>query len=144
MSSTGASNPLHQERVFIATRATCNCHYYRPRDAMMYTAHVGDCRAMMLGSAPPRTIKVPPEGESNLSLDHTDTSEDESCSESVADEISSSEHDSDSSGDDDHHFMRHGGDASAGLVNHALGYVRKRRRCEDNTVIDQPFIPLPP
>lgn len=140
----GIDDPHHQEANFIATPAGCKCHYYRPHDAMLYTAHVGDCRAVMLGSAPPRTIKVPPEGDSNLSLDHTDTSEDESSSESVADEISSSEHDSDSSGDDDDHFMRHGGTATGSLVNHALSYVRKRRRREDKTVIDQPFIPLPP
>ncbi|KAL7446411.1 hypothetical protein ACHAXH_009405 [Discostella pseudostelligera] len=140
----GIDNPHHQEGNFIATPAGCKCHYYRPHDAMLYTAHVGDCRAVMLGSAPPRTIKVPPEGDSNLSLDHTDTSEDESSSESVADEISSSEHDSDSSGDDDDHFMRHGATGAGSLVNHALGYVRKRRRREDKKVIDQPFIPLPP
>ena len=36
----------------------CSSHCYRAYDAMLYTAHVGDCRAVMLGSAPPRTINV--------------------------------------------------------------------------------------
>ncbi len=140
----GVDDPHHQEGAFVATPAGCKCHYYRPLDAMMYTAHVGDCRAVMLGSAPPRTIKVPPEGDSNLSLDHTDTSEDESSSESVADEISSSEHDSDSSGDEDDNFMRHGAAGAGNLGKYALRNVRKRRHREEKTVIDQPFIPLPP
>jgi len=97
-------DPHHREGVFIATPAGCKCHYYRPHDAMLYTAHVGDCRAVMLGSAPPRTIKVPPGGGEKLNLQSTmevESSEDESSAESIADEISSSEHDSDSSGDDD-------------------------------------------
>ena len=97
-------DPHHREGVFIATPAGCKCHYYQPHDAMLYTAHVGDCRAVMLGSAPPRTIKVPPGGGEKLNLQSTmevESSEDESSAESIADEISSSEHDSDSSGDDD-------------------------------------------
>jgi serine/threonine protein phosphatase PrpC len=132
--------PQHQE-------AECECHYYYPHDAMLYTAHVGDCRAVMLGSAPPRTIKVPPDGDSSLSLDHADISEDDSCSESIADEISSSEHDSDSSGDmleDDDHFIATG---TTGLGTHALGFVRrtsKRQRRNEKSVIEQPFVPLPP
>lgn len=147
----GMDDPHHQEGVFIPTPAGCKCHYYRPHDAMLYTAHVGDCRAVMLGSAPPRTIKVPPEqGDSSLSLDHADTSEDESSSESIADEISSSEHDSDSSEDlmEDEEFMReHGGSAGRG-TSHALGYVRratsKRQRRNEKALIEQPFVPLPP
>ena len=138
-------DPHHQDGVFIPTPAGCKCHYYRPHDAMLYTAHVGDCRAVMLGSAPPRTIKVPPEqGDSRLSLDH---SEDESSSESIADEISSSEHDdSDSSGDmmeDDPLHSTVGGGAGRGR---AMGYVRrsKRQRRTENMAIEQPFVPLPP
>ena len=77
----------------------------------------------MLGSAPPRTIKVTPDrgqmhpgmhdNEISLSLDHSDKSKDESenssNSKSVADGISSTDgHDSDRSGEDmieDHHFL---------------------------------------
>lgn len=131
--------PHHQEGV----RAGRECHYYYPHDAMLYTAHVGDCRAVMLGSAPPRTIKVPPDGDSSLSLDHADISEDDSCSESIADEISSSEHDSDSSGDtleDDDHFIATG---ATGLGSRTLGFVRRTSE-RQRTVIDQPFVPLPP
>ena len=138
-------DPHHQDGVFIPTPAGCKCHYYRPHDAMLYTAHVGDCRAVMLGSAPPRTIKVPPEqGDSRLSLDH---SEDESSSESIADEISSSEHDdSDSSGDmmeDDPLHSTVGGGAGRGR---AMGYVRrsKRQRRNEKMALEQPFVPLPP
>mmetsp|Transcript_11373 Transcript_11373/g.20954 ORF Transcript_11373/g.20954 Transcript_11373/m.20954 type:complete len:1597 (+) Transcript_11373:96-4886(+) len=146
----------------IATPASCKCHYYRPHDAMLYTAHVGDCRAVMLGSAPPRTIKVPPDrsqmhpgmhdNKMSLSLDHSDRSEDESenssNSESIADEISSIEgHDSDSSGEDmmeDHHFLgsttsssRSRGAPSGGAAGGTmLGYGRrgssKRQRRNKN------------
>ena len=148
-------DPHHSEGVFIATPADCKCHYYRPHDAMLYTAHVGDCRAVMLGSAPPRTIKVPPEGDTSLSLDHADTSEDdETSSVSIADEISSSEgHDSDSSEDlldpDQDHFIKTMGRGrpSAGAAPGMLGYVRrasKRQRMNENNVIEQPFVPLPP
>ncbi|KAL3777664.1 hypothetical protein ACHAW5_010988 [Stephanodiscus triporus] len=139
--------PHHQEGAFIGTPAGCDCHYYYPHDAMLYTAHVGDCRAVMLGSAPPRTIKVPPDGDSSLSLDHADISEDESCSETIADEISSSEHDSDSSGDmmeDDDHFVATG---ATGLSTRDLGFVRrksKRQRRSEKSASEPPFVPLPP
>ena len=140
-------DPHHHEGVFIATPAGCKCHYYRPHDAMLYTAHVGDCRAVMLGSAPPRTIKVPPEGEL---LDHTaDTSEDEYSSESIADEISSSDHGSASSEgeEDDERFMRRGTPpaGSAGSATYP-GYARrsKRQRRHEKNMTEQPFVPLPP
>lgn len=150
----GSIDPHHTEGVFIPTPAGCKCHYYRPHDAMLYTAHVGDCRAVMLGSAPPRTIKVPPEGDH--SLRHADTSEDESrTSVSIADEISSSDHDSDSSEegceDDEHFNMRRAtppsSTAAAGNAAY-MGYVRRaskrQRRGDNNTMIEQPFVPLPP
>jgi len=130
-------DPHNEEGNLIPTPAGCKCHYYRPHDAMLYTAHVGDCRAVMLGSAPPRTIKVPPEGHSSHSHSLDCPSEDTSSSESIADEISSSDHDSDSSEDLD--FMSPDG---------MLGYVRrsKRQRRNENSAIEhqQPFVPLPP
>lgn len=76
----------------------CTCHSYRAHDAYLYTAHVGDCRAVMLGTAPPRTIKV-----RNTKDDHPDTTDDESSHHS-SDEtecLSSSDHDADSSEEDD-------------------------------------------
>ncbi|GKY91699.1 hypothetical protein MPSEU_000141700 [Mayamaea pseudoterrestris] len=76
----------------------CLCHSYRAHDAYLYTAHVGDCRAVMLGSAPPRTIKV-----RNTGSDHPDTTDDESSHHS-SDEtecLSSSDHDADSSEEED-------------------------------------------
>lgn len=125
-------DPHHQDGVCIPTPAGCKCHYYRPHDAMVYTAHVGDCRSVMLGSAPPRTIKVPHE----------------SSRESIADEISSSEHDSDSS--DDMEDVLHEGAMRSGAGrgrSGVLGYVRrasKRQRRNKEALIEQPFVPLPP
>lgn len=61
------NNPHHSDRndatkipkeSLISAPGGCSCHCYRAYDAMLYTAHVGDCRAVMLGSAPPRTINV--------------------------------------------------------------------------------------
>ena len=61
------NNPHHSDRnnatnipkeSLISSPGGCSCHCYRAYDAMLYTAHVGDCRAVMLGSAPPRTINV--------------------------------------------------------------------------------------
>ena len=61
------NNPHHSDRnddtnipkeSLISPPGGCSCHCYRAFDAMLYTAHVGDCRAVMLGSAPPRTINV--------------------------------------------------------------------------------------
>ena len=140
-----------QEGVFIGTPPGCEGHYFYPQDAMLYTAHVGDCRAVMLGSAPPRTIKVPPDGDS-LGLNHADISEDESCSETVADEISSSEHDSDSSGDDtmmedDNRFVATTTSANGLGRTRALGFVRrtsKRQRRNETPASEEPFVPLPP
>ena len=140
-----------QEGVFIGTPPGCEGHYFYPQDAMLYTAHVGDCRAVMLGSAPPRTIKVPPDGDT-LGLDHADISEDESCSETVADEISSSEHDSDSSGDDtmmedDDRFVATTTGANGLGRTRALGFVRrtsKRQRRNETPASEEPFVPLPP
>jgi serine/threonine protein phosphatase PrpC len=74
---------------------------YKTHGAMIYTAHVGDCRAVMLGSAPPRTIKV---GGGLLSSAHQDTTDDEESSNHSSDEtecLSSSDHDADSSEDED-------------------------------------------
>ena len=99
----GSRNEMHQQRdVLIDTPGGYNCHYYRPHEAMLYTAHVGDCRAVMLGSAPPRTIKVHPKGES--SEDHSETSDDCLSNDSSFDEsegYSSREGDSDSSDNDE-------------------------------------------
>jgi len=59
------NNPHHSDRnddtnipkeSLISAPGGCSSHCYRAYDAMLYTAHVGDCRAVMLGSAPPRTI----------------------------------------------------------------------------------------
>jgi hypothetical protein len=60
----------------------------------------------MLGSAPPHH-KSPTDGGSSLSLDHTNISKDDSCSEIIANKISSSEHDSDNRDtlEDDDHFI---------------------------------------
>uniref|UniRef100_A0A7S1ZH97 PPM-type phosphatase domain-containing protein n=1 Tax=Ditylum brightwellii TaxID=49249 RepID=A0A7S1ZH97_9STRA len=142
----GARDDLHhQAEVVISAPGGCKCHCYRPHDAMLYTAHVGDCRAVMLGSAPPRTIKVRPEGDP---MDHADTSEDDSSCDNTSDEsegISSSDHESDSSDgdDDDDDVVRSG-------VGSYMSYMRRpaKRQCRRGASADAmtspPYVPLPP
>lgn len=89
---------IPKKESLISAPGGCSCHCYRAHDAILYTAHVGDCRAVMLGSAPPRTIKV-----RDSFADHPDTTDDESSHHS-SDEtecLSSSDHDADSSEDDE-------------------------------------------
>ncbi|KAL9181126.1 hypothetical protein ACHAXT_009931 [Thalassiosira profunda] len=141
-------DPMHRRdgHDLIATPGACQCHSYRPNDAMLYTAHVGDCRAVMLGSAPPRTIQVPPEGKdgAKLSLDH---SEESSADESIADEISSSEHDPDSS-DEERPFHSRSAPSASAAPGGTLGYVRASKRPRRGEKVpderQQPFVPLPP
>mmetsp|Transcript_16521 Transcript_16521/g.36168 ORF Transcript_16521/g.36168 Transcript_16521/m.36168 type:complete len:1314 (+) Transcript_16521:153-4094(+) len=80
-------------------------HCYRAHDAIMYTAHVGDCRAVMLGSAPPRTIKVRGGTNKTSSGDNDTTTDDDESSHHSSDEtecLSSSDHDADSSEEEDY------------------------------------------
>jgi len=121
----------------------CSCHCYRAHDALLYTAHVGDCRAVMLGSAPPRTIKV------HGSSSHPDATDDESSHHS-SDEtecLSSSDHDADSS--DDEAIEMDGKSASASASSY-ITYMRRparrqsRRRAIDDLGMNAPFIALPP
>ena len=118
----------------------CSCHCYRAHDAILYTAHVGDCRAVLLGSAPPRTIKV----RDTL---HQDTTDDESSHHS-SDEtecLSSSDHDADSSEEED--VETEAGKtstATSSYMNFPRRVVRQRssRRASDDTA--GPYIALPP
>lgn len=147
----------------ISAPGGCSCHCYRARDATLYTAHVGDCRAVMLGSAPPRTIKV-----RDSFADHPDTTDDESSHHS-SDEtecLSSSDHDADSSDDDevmDVEKLSVGskstgrkpspssapGSAISPTAPSYMTYMRRparrsRRRMVDDTGANAPFIALPP
>lgn len=142
-------DPHHQGGVVISTPGGCKCHYYRPHDAMLYTAHVGDCRAVMLGSAPPRTIKVRPEGDP---MDHADTSDDDSSCDSSSKEsdgMSSSDHDTDSSDDDEDEEDLVAGSAASGNY-HYMNYMRRpaKRQCHrgaaEDAMTNPPFVPLPP
>ena len=110
--------PIH-EKVPISRRkkkslinpsSKSSSYCYKAQNAMIYTAHVGDCRAVMLGSAPPRTINVGGGSgvgllsSSSVSASHQDTTDDEESSHHSSDEtecLSSSDHDADSSEDDD-------------------------------------------
>lgn len=144
-------DPHHQDGVVISTPGRCKCHYYRPHDAMLYTAHVGDCRAVMLGSAPPRTIKVHPEGEAVDS--HVDSSDDYSGCDSSSGEsegLSSSDRDSDSSDGDDEDLEIKAGTAEAGAGGY-MAYMHRpaKRQCRRGTsneaVAPQPpYVSLPP
>jgi serine/threonine protein phosphatase PrpC len=140
--STRASQ-FHEESL-ISPPGGCSCHCYRAHDAILYTAHVGDCRAVMLGSAPPRTIKV----RGRDANTHPDTTDDESSHHS-SDEtecLSSSDHDADSSEDDDLEIAE-GSSANAATssyMNFPRRVVRQRnsRRASDD--FSGPFTPLPP
>lgn len=129
----------------ISAPGGCSCHCYRAYDALLYTAHVGDCRAVLLGSAPPRTIKV-----HGSSAGHPDATDDESSHHS-SDEtecLSSSDHDADSSDDEDNEME--GKSANAATTASYMSYMRRparrqsRRRAKDEFGMNAPFIALPP
>jgi len=131
----------------IITPGGCGCHVYKSHQPMLYTAHVGDCRAVLLGSAPPLTIKVGPVGHS--AAEHSDTTDDESSHHS-SDEtecLSSSDHDAESSDEEDAEFER--GQVSIATPPH-LSYMRRPARrpraCRPrrDAVNDAPFVALPP
>jgi serine/threonine protein phosphatase PrpC len=138
--------PHHEKESLISPPGGCSCHCYRAHDAILYTAHVGDCRAIMLGSAPPRTIKV--RGDRCVST-HQDTTDDESSHHS-SDEtecLSSSDHDADSS--EDEGFVLEGNTASAATSSY-MNFPRRaarqkssRRRAADDLTAG-PYIALPP
>ena len=129
----------------ISAPGGCSCHCYRAHDALLYTAHVGDCRAVLLGSAPPRTIKV-----HGSSVGHPEATDDESSHHS-SDEtecLSSSDHDADSSDDEDHELE--GDAANAATTPSYMSCMRRpsrrqsRRRGKDEFGMNAPFIALPP
>ena len=138
--------PPSIKQTVILTPDGCQCHVYKSHEAMLYTAHVGDCRAVLLGSAPPRTIKVGPVGDS--STDHPDTTDDESSYHS-SDEtecLSSSDHDAESSDEEDADFKT--GRVSITAPPH-LKYMRRparRPRCRSRRDMGNhaPFVALPP
>lgn len=133
------------EQTVITTPGGCDCHYYRPNEAMLYTAHVGDCRAVLLGSAPPRTIKVVPADGS--STDHPDTTDDESSHHS-SDEtecLSSSDHDAESSDEDDVDFERRRlATNTPPYMNYMRRPTRHPRRSRRDMGNHAPFVALPP
>ena len=96
-----------KKKSLINPSSKSSSYCYKAQNAMIYTAHVGDCRAVMLGSAPPRTIKVGGGGllsSSTVSASQQDTTDDEESSHHSSDEtecLSSSDHDADSSEDED-------------------------------------------
>jgi serine/threonine protein phosphatase PrpC len=138
--------PSIPAQTVITTSGGCECHVYRSQEAMLYTAHVGDCRAVLLGSALPRTIKVGPVGDS--SIDHPDTTDDDSSHHS-SDEtecLSSSDHDAESSEEEDAAFERNTGVAKTPPY---LKYMRRparrqSRRLRRDMGSHAPFVALPP
>ena len=141
-----------QNESLISAPGGCSCHCYRAYDALLYTAHVGDCRAVLLGSAPPRTIKV-----HGSSAGHPDATDDESSHHS-SDEtecLSSSDHDADSSDDEDVELEKSTSAATAptttaNSTSSYMSYMRRparrqsRRRAMDEFGMNAPFIALPP
>jgi serine/threonine protein phosphatase PrpC len=134
-------SPVKKASSIISPPGGCSCHCYRPHDAMLYTAHVGDCRAVMLGSAPPRTIKFG-------GITNQDMTDDESSHHS-SDEtecLSSSDHDADSSEEED--VRVESGSATSTATSSYLNVRRvvrqKSSRCRTMDDSSGPFIPLPP
>eukprot|EP00980_Cylindrotheca_fusiformis_P004206 scaffold912_cov119-Cylindrotheca_fusiformis.AAC.22 len=133
-----------QKESLISAPGGCSCHCYRAYDALLYTAHVGDCRAVMLGSAPPRTIKV-----HGSAPGHPEATDDESSHHS-SDEtecLSSSDHDADSSDEEDINVQEK---AASATNSSYTSYMRRptrrqsRRRVKDDFGTNAPFIALPP
>ena len=146
-------NPSGPKESLISAPGGCSCHCYRAYDALLYTAHVGDCRAVMLGSAPPRTIKV-----HGSTPGHPDATDDESSHHS-SDEtecLSSSDHDADSSDDEDIEMEGNKPTSAAAPTATAtssyMAYMRRparrqsrrTRRAKDDLGSNAPFIALPP
>lgn len=135
-----------KKEILISAPGGCSCHCYRAYDALLYTAHVGDCRAVLLGSAPPRTIKV-----HGSTVGHPDATDDESSHHS-SDEtecLSSSDHVADSSDDEDNE-VEGKAPPGAGTTSSYMTYMRRparrqsRRRVKDEFGMNAPFIALPP
>jgi serine/threonine protein phosphatase PrpC len=148
---TRRRNPLRradretaQKESLISAPGGCSCHCYRAYDALLYTAHVGDCRAVMLGPAPPRTIKV-----HGSATGHPEATDDESRHHS-SDEtecLSSSDHDADSSDDDDIDLQETPATATtSSYMSCMLRPARRqsRRLAKDDFGTNAPFIALPP
>lgn len=147
-------NPLHSStrqahldiESLISPPGGCSCHCYRAHDAILYTAHVGDCRAVMLGSAPPRTIKVRGAGSS-----HLDTTDDEpshlSHSSDETECLSSSDHDADSSEEEEFEPVANTTAAAASPFGNMPRRVARqksaRRRAADDLTAG-PYIAMPP
>ena len=135
---------LPQDESLISTPGGCGCHAYRPHDAMLYTAHVGDCRAVLLGNAPPRTIKLPPDGA--CPVGNNDTTDDDSSyhSSDETEQLSSSEHDEDSSDDES------GYRGNSGIANKMPPHMRYMTQPARRMLITRennghkPFVALPP
>eukprot|EP00529_Nitzschia_sp_RCC80_P002714 CAMPEP_0113523510 /NCGR_PEP_ID=MMETSP0014_2-20120614/45743_1 /TAXON_ID=2857 /ORGANISM="Nitzschia sp." /LENGTH=1702 /DNA_ID=CAMNT_0000421603 /DNA_START=271 /DNA_END=5379 /DNA_ORIENTATION=+ /assembly_acc=CAM_ASM_000159 len=145
-----------QKESLISPPGGCSCHCYRAYDALLYTAHVGDCRAVMLGSAPPRTIKV--HGKTGSQPGNTTDDESSHHSSDETECLSSSDHDADSSDDEEIETERTNapsakasapGAAAAG-ANSYMTYMRRptrrssRRRRSEDVGTNAPFIALPP
>ena len=135
----------------IRTPGACKCHFYRPHDAMLYTAHVGDCRAVMLGSAPPRTIKVHPTSSREATDARNDTSDDySSCDTSSGDSegIINSDRECDSAdelGEADEVDRASTSEIDSGLYMPCIRHPGKRQRHRRNTSHNttSPFGELP-
>jgi serine/threonine protein phosphatase PrpC len=144
-----STHQVHCEKEsLISPPGGCSCHCYRAHEAFLYTAHVGDCRAVMLGSAPPRTIKVRERGGETL---HQDTTDDESTSSHHSSDetecLSSSDHDADSSEEE---FVEPEAYTASPATSSYLNVPRRaarqksaRRRAADDLTAG-PYIALPP
>ena len=120
------------------TYSGCQCHSYQSREAMLYTAHVGDCRAVLLGSEAQYPTQVRPvENSLNEHIDEND--DDTSCSSIDDEEYLSS---SDDSSDEDEDLY------GSVLPSSYRSYMSRSRRPSFRLSLgsehDKPFVALPP
>lgn len=139
-------NPNIKKQSLISPPGGCSCHCYRAHDAIIYTAHVGDCRAVMLGSAPPRTIKVGGGIRSDAEVTDDESSH-HSSDETEC--LSSSDHEADSSEDEDLEgaTIKPPSDAHASeFINLPPRRVTRDRSAKQRAIDDAagPYIALPP
>jgi hypothetical protein len=98
---------------------------------------------VLLGNAPPRTIKVPPDG--TCRVENTDTTDDDSSyhSSDETELLSSSEHDADSSDDESGYRENSGGAKTAPHV-HYMTRPARRMWIARESDRHKPFVALPP
>lgn len=120
----------------------CECHFYQLQDAMLYTGHVGDCRAVLLGDAPLPDNDI---DEVVDSAEESDSDESSYHSYDVTEVLSTSDADDDSSDDeqeDGFGFLENS--EIPARMRFMTRPARRLRSATRNSYHHEPFVPLPP